>query len=222
MIIICGNSPEYSAIAEAPPLPLMDRVLLIPVEESSIIEWGQWMEQRYEDKWDRRTFAFLMAYERDYFLLQLPEEAYTMQQYPTPRSWTKVARLGYYGMSDIHTLTGLLGESVGKDYWAFLQSEIDIQELIRNPSKFPSLNVDTKFMACHLLANRISKKWQKDMWRLIETMTETGHEFLVLLTLSISKQKRQAFIIRLFQKYPHYGDILYEVTEIAESIRSVR
>ena len=57
MVIAAGNNPEESTVANLHPAPLIDRVIIYPIEPASIIEWAGWMDANHAT-WDRRARGF--------------------------------------------------------------------------------------------------------------------------------------------------------------------
>ena len=93
MIVAAANPPEFSSISQEPPWPLLDRFIVININISDklsyINEWANYMQQKYNNAWERRILAYLRTSPSD--ILVVPKEPF--EKTPTPRSWTKVAVL---------------------------------------------------------------------------------------------------------------------------------
>jgi len=222
-IIACGNKPERSRVARLLPSPLMDRVLKLDVIEPTVDDWMRYMQLKYRDEWDKTCYIFNKRFENEGYLLKLPEEPETLEAYPTPRSWTRLSRLRYFGMKDRETVEGLIGLEVGQKYLAFLEVSVDINDLIRYPNSWTALNLDGKYMASLLLATWISKhlktKVISNCFRLIDEMTRDSEEFLVCTLVTLKLSILTKFLQKLFAYNTEYEDILDEIASIVEQIQ---
>jgi len=97
------------------------------------------------------------------------------------RTWTWVALDLYHGFKSVDDIVGLLGEEVGLKFYGFMKTNVDIDELIRNPAGWFKLDLDAKYMACLLLGNAISKargRFSK-FFNLIDAMASESRERLI-------------------------------------------
>lgn len=209
MVIAAGNMPDESTVANLLPAPLMNRFTSYRVECSTVEKWAEWMDHNIEN-WDRRTLGYLMQF-REHFL-KLPNEAETLENFPTPRGWTKISKLGLRLPEEFfqETAVGALGEGVGREYVAFCSIDIPTpQEFIANPDLFRRLatrkrGMDSRYLASVMigthLGTRPRTKTETDALRemekraekavpLLRVMAETHAEFLVLACLSFGKDR---------------------------------
>ncbi|MEM2447882.1 MAG: hypothetical protein QXT14_02890 [Candidatus Bathyarchaeia archaeon] len=132
-------------------------------------------------------------------------------------SWTWLALDLKEGFDDLEDITGLVGEEVGRKFHAFLQLNIDIEDLIREPKKFHKLSFDGKYVVPVMLASWISQhlKSVSKAFPLIDEMA-SQHEFLVMTCISMQKKALVGFLKSLFAYNVRYKQIL---SEIAMDIR---
>lgn len=209
MVIAAGNMPDESTVANLLPAPLTNRFTRYTIECSTVEKWAEWMDQNIEN-WDRRTLGYLMQF-RDHFL-KLPNEAETLENFPTPRAWTKMARLGLRLPEKffLETAIGSVGEGVGREYAAFCSIDIPTpQEFIENPDLFRQIGTqrrgaDSRYLASVMigtyLGTRPTGETESNILRemekraekavpLLRVITKTHAEFLVLACLSFGKDR---------------------------------
>ncbi|MFP3909305.1 MAG: hypothetical protein ACOC5L_04955 [Halobacteriota archaeon] len=211
-IIAAGNRPEESAVANMLPSPLVNRMLLIDVNQPKLEEWQEYMNKNYGDDWDKRTFAFLKRFSNEGYFLKPPQRTETLEGFPTPRAWTHLSLLMHKGVNDRDTLSGLLGNEVGEKLNIFLMTNVDIEELIERPEKFHGLNLDGKYMGTVMLASWISNS--EDLSRtfdLIDAMSSESREYLVTVCICLKREKLVKFLTQLFQYNPRYREFLGQV-----------
>jgi len=213
LIVCCGNRPEHSAVANLPPTPLLDRLLVIDVSEPSVDEWADWMNTTYGDEWDKRCYAFNKRFEKDGYLIQVPRQTETLDPYPTPRSWTSLSTLMAKGIHDRDTIRGLIGYEVGTKLDAFLKVDVDINQLLMEPRAFHELEFDAKYMVAVMLGSWISQhiKNPARAFGLIDEMSSEKREFLVLTCMAMNRRKLVSFLRALFAYNVAYRDVLSEI-----------
>lgn len=215
-IVAAGNSPEHSSVANMLPAPLVNRLLVLEVGQPTIDEWRQWVLQRYGDGWDIRTYAFLKAFEADNYLLRPPEEPEVLKNYPTPRSWTKLALVLKKGIEHPEVIEGLIGPEVGARFRAFINSRVDLEALIAHPELFKDLNIDQKYMAALMLAsyNNFSKAKE-----LIKVMHSESPEYIVVMLLSMDKSRRIKALQEIQKIDRNIFSSLVEVVSLKSSVQ---
>lgn len=218
-IVAAGNNPKHSSVANQLPAPLINRLLVLEVSAPSVDEWRGWMTQRYGDAWDIRTYAFLKAFEAEGYLLKVPEDPETLQNYPTPRSWTKLALLLKRGFDDYEIITGLIGPEIGTRFKAFVDTRVDLDSLMNNPRAFDALDMDKRYMAALMLASSLSKKITKKALSLLTHMGEVGVEYAVVTLLYMEREPRTKVIAEVMKSSPELFDKLYSVVEVKQSLK---
>lgn len=222
MIVACGNRPEHSSVATMLPIPLLSRMLIIDVAPPSVDDWRNWMDGTYgEEGWARTTYVFLKRFETENYLIQVPQTPEGLDAYPVPRTWTSVATLMAHNMSDSETIRGLVGEEVGIKFGAFLKVDVDIDELMQEPSKFLDLSEDARYMTSLILSSWIGghMKNLNRAFPLLDIMSDASREYTILTCMSIYKRDLVAFLKDLFNYDARYEDLLSEVTlKIADEI----
>lgn len=215
LVVAAGNRPEdASTIVRLIHNPLLDRFKIISVSPATVREWGEWMDSRYADSWNRKTLAFLMRFKEEGYLLQIPNTPEGLENYPTPRSWTYSALDIQEGFDSREDLVGLLGSDVGQKFWGFLQVDVDLNELLRRPEGFRELNLDGQYMVSIMLSSWISgRKDPKGAFPLIDSMVEVSNEYLVLTCMGIprSKGRRKNFLTLLFRYSKDYMQALSDI-----------
>ncbi|MEM2865733.1 MAG: hypothetical protein QW098_01130 [Candidatus Hadarchaeales archaeon] len=207
-VVAASNTPEFSTLSQMMPAPLANRPIIIRVSPPTPEEWADWMDSNYGDEWDRRVFAFLKRFEREGYLFRPPKEAETLEQHPTPRSWTKLATLLKKGIvSSREEMAGVIGEEMATMFGAFLRVRIDLEELKRNPEKFRILSLDGKYMAVIMLASQDFEEYRK----VIEEVMSDSREWIVLLATSLRGKKREKFLNFLAVHYPDFLELLEKV-----------
>ena len=213
LVIAAGNRPEDAGtLVRMIHNPLLNRFKIIRISPASIDEWAEWMNSRYDDKWDRRVYAFLTRFKDEGYFLQVPNKPEGLEGFPSHRSWSWLALDLYEGFNTLEDLTGLVGEEVGRKFDAFLKIDFDIEDLIKEPERFEHLNFDAKYMVPVMLANWIADhKDASKAFPLIDVMSNEKHEFLVMTCLCMNKKKLVEFLKSLFLYKVEYKDVLSDV-----------
>jgi len=213
-VIAAGNAPEHSSIASMLPAPLINRCIVIRVRAPTVDEWEEFMEEEYGDRWDKRTFAFLKAFEGEGYILKVPRQPECLDNYPTPRTWTKLATIMYkWKKAPRYLIEGLIGPEIGQKFWAFSKTRIDLKEYLQRPMRFLELKEDQRFMLCLLLATWIKKhiKDVSEAFSLLDVMRNCRREYLVVTALCLKQSHRPNFLIQLFKYNDQYREILEEI-----------
>ena len=86
LVVAAGNRPEdASSIVRMLHNPLLNRFKIVRISPPTLEEWVEWMNNRYGDDWDKRTYAFLQRFRDEGYLLQIPKTAEGLENFPTPR-----------------------------------------------------------------------------------------------------------------------------------------
>ena len=194
-VIAAGNTPEHSSVANLLPVPLIDRTIVVEIDPPRVRTWAKWMNKTYGEAWDRRVLAFLLRFEDEHYILKTPRVNETLENYPTPRSWTDVALLLHAGLNSDELFIGTLGKEVGQKFKAFLKVRVDLEELMSNPELFKLLDLDARYMTCVMLGNWLSKniKKAKKAFPLIDAMAEVSRDLLVLTVMSMRRNLAKFF-----------------------------
>ena len=117
------------------------------------------------------------------------------------------------GFTSSDDIRGFIGQEVGAKFEAFLKTNVDIEDLIRNPHRFRELEFDAKYMATFMLASWISKhrKTMSKCFPLIDQMCQEKHEYLVLTAMSIKWRHLVQFFHELFAYQPEYKKVLHDI-----------
>jgi len=196
MVVGASNTAEYSSLSNAMPAPLANRFIIIPVDPPTVDEWHRWMTDVYGDKWNKTCYVFLKRFESEGYILKVPPEPETVQNFPTHRTWTRAAVLSYYGPCDFE---GLLGPEVGQKFEAFCKVNVNIEEIIETPERWNSLELDAKYMACAMLASWLDQQ-KKDVTKalsLIDVITSDSREYFALVCNSVKTSTLSKLILAL-------------------------
>ena len=236
IIISAGNSPEYSSIANALPSPLINRLVVINVEKPTLDEWLNYMNVHYGDSWCKRIYAYLMLNSQEF--IKVPDSTETLVNYPTPRSWTKLAvtltnnYLQIYDSEEVKTLSiGFLGEEVGLKVAKFLLLNIPtISELLENPATFEKLDLDVKYAFTVQYALWINEN-EKQVFtiqsgkyiinekhrKLIEEIINDSEE-LALVFIHSFNVKKLAFALKFFLTIPRFKELVQKLKQLKEKV----
>ena len=197
-VVAASNTPEYSVLSQMMPSPLANRMIIISVDPPTVREWANWMDRVHGDRWDRRVLAFLMRFE-DY-LFHPPKEPETLQEFGSPRSWTALALALASGMEGSEVYEGFVGPELAVKLKAFLETRVDLEELLRHPEKWRALSVDGKYMVCTMLAHFLRREEKvREAIPLLTEMYNDGREWLVstvMLTPEKSRESLFRFLVR--------------------------
>ncbi len=211
LVVAAGNRPEDSSISNFLPAPLVNRFIKIEVDIPTISDWVEYMNRTYES-WDRSTYAYLKLFSSDF--IKLPKEAETLENYPTPRTWTQVALIDDITKEEA---IGLLGSEVGNKYVAFRKMQIpSIEEIVKRPAIFNDLSLDQKYLVCASIANNFIEWLERDEFRKFAIyIAREAKEFLVLM---IKMSGKRGIVPKLF-KIPEVRD---ELKHISAYVRARR
>jgi len=228
LLISAGNKPKHSSVAVELPAPLMDRVTLLPISTPTLREWEEWMTSHYGEDWDRTVLGFLQAFKEENYFARMPDKPETLKNYPTPRSWTKVARYLARGIDGRDVIDGTVGKEVGQRFRAFRKTEVDIERLMREPERFRDLEIDGRYMTCLRLASWISEAVSsldielKRSFSLIDQMSQASSEYIVLTSLTIKKKETLiSFLKELFDYKEYYYEELKDIVELKNATERV-
>jgi hypothetical protein len=181
MVVAASNTAEYSSLSNAMPSPLANRFVIIQADPPTVDEWKNWMTAAYGDRWDKTCYAFLKRFESEGYILKVPPEPETVQNFPTHRTWARAAVLSHCGACDFE---GLLGPEVGQKFKAFREISVDIEDIIKEPERWNSLELDAKYMACTMLASWLDQQKKDDLpksFPLLDAITADSREYFILI-----------------------------------------
>ncbi|MEM3265442.1 MAG: MoxR family ATPase [Conexivisphaerales archaeon] len=217
LIILAGNNAEVSSIANELPTPFMSRVIHFDVDSPRVEEWIRYMDETYKDKWDRRVLTYLLNFKT---LLELPKDENgsmsmtTNETYPTPRSWTNLARLNDPELIKM-LAPNIIGKKAGSSLQAFLSTEVPtVDTLIKDINIWKTLNLNQKYLLSSMIstsdaetvANILSKLWYIDK----EFTTVTYN------IMEISKKEKISNIL-----YEKDKKLLAQLSKIQNHIKNV-
>jgi len=196
-IIALGNSPEHSIVARKLPAPLISRFHVIEADAPKVEEWASWMDAHYKD-WDRRVLAYLSRFPEDFIVL--PSDAETLENYPTPRTWTNLS----LELKNTPTqflrekIYGYIGKAVGGKLYAFITTPTpEPEELLNKPEMFKELNLDAKYLSVISVAeyykrNEAKKEIAKKVLGFLDVVADVQQDFIMLFFIALG-DKRMKF-----------------------------
>jgi len=127
----------------------------------------------------------------------------------------------HHGIKTKETMMGCVGPVVGQQLYAFSRTNVDLDQLMKNPQLFleESFTVDARYMSALMLAGWVTSKIDKKnaakeipkAMPLLDTMTQRSREFVLLICTSMSKQRLVKFIKALIAHDPKYKDMLSDI-----------
>jgi hypothetical protein len=213
-VVAASNTPEYSTLSSRMPAPLANRLIIVRQDPPTVAEWAQWMNARYGDGWDRRVLAFLERFRDSGYLFQPGKEAETLEEMPTPRSWSTLAVLLAKGAVEGEVIGSVIGPEMGEKFVAFLSVSVDPEELARKPEKWKELNMDAKYIASIMLGTAIEVK-QIDKWLpLLNEISRESREWLILSAMAMPHEKRAQFFLSLVEAGAAARRLVEEIEEV--------
>jgi len=200
LIICAGNKPEHvGGIASELPSAQIDRLEVIEVATPSVDDWATYMEERHSGKWSKLTLAYLYRFRSHLYVP--PDKPETLENFPTPRSWTKVA-LKIHGYEDdfdfVKTVSvGLLGQQVGLEFANFVRIKAELPEpkqLLEHPEIFLNLDLEKKYLASVMIGGYIKELLEKDIKGDRRTISNELKKVLNYLEF-IAKKSTKEFIV---------------------------
>jgi len=193
-IIVASNKPEHSSNAQLLPAPLVNRMTIIEADPPTLDEWYNYMEQKYGEKWDKRIFVYLKMYPDDF--TKNPDDTETLNAYPTPRAWTKIATT----IQDIkddeilrEIIVGTVGEEAGAKLISFLESQIPpLEEFMKKPQEYWSnFKNEQKYLMLYSISRNTQRAFkEKKMIEFYKNLVENEQEYAVLLVLLTPREQR--------------------------------
>ena len=172
-VIAAGNRPEHSSIAQELPAPLLNRFLTVNIMPPSVQDWVAYMTATYKDAWDTRVAGYLYAFKED--LYRPPQEAMTLEPYPTHRSWTMLSlALHNIQIADLKpkVAASYVGSEVAQRFSAFLKLNVNVDELLANPEKFNDLNTEQRWLSIVMLAMDVNTQSIQENEKLVRLLTK--------------------------------------------------
>ena len=155
LVVGAGNRPEDAVVASLLDAPVVNRVLVLRIKPPSVDEWAEYMD-RYVEDYDRRVVAFLQRFPD--FLFQQPDDAETLNPFPTPRTWTELAKITHKVPDEFLEVVsyGYVGLEASTHLVTFLRTEVpDVREVLNNPEIIAHYGVDGKYLIASQLAMAI-------------------------------------------------------------------
>jgi hypothetical protein len=217
-VVAASNTPEYSTLSSRMPCPLANRLVVIRQDPPTVREWAEWMNARFGNGWDRKVYAFLERFRDAGYIFQPVKEAETLEEMPTPRSWSKLAVLLAQGINSEEVIDSVIGAEMGQKFAAFSKIDVDLNELARNPEQWKKLNLDAKYIASIMLATEITARSAQKWVPLIAEMGKDSREWLIVLSLAMPHKKRSEFYLAALKAGGEVEQIFKEIEEVAKRL----
>nr|MDO8063456.1 AAA family ATPase [Candidatus Freyrarchaeum guaymaensis] len=226
-VVAAGNRPEDSVISRLLPAPLMNRLIRVDFDAPRLDEWISYMNAVYGE-WDRRVAAYLGRFPDDFIRPPL-DAAETLENFPTPRSWTKLAcmlpsisrgdglnphggkgrrrgkhgcRGGADGEAVAALCRGLLGEEVADKFLTFIGNPTpSVAEVIRNPELFDGFSIDQKYIFSVMFAEWLSRRVGERVRAALPLLRHlTRHREMLMFVFSSLREEVKGDFFRVLVK----------------------
>jgi len=205
LVVGAGNKPEHSVVATNLPAPVINRVRVFITKAPRLEQWAKYMDEEYGD-WDRRVYAFLMRYRQ--FFVQRPDNAETLNQYATPRAWTRLALVSHkLEQRELeHVAIATVGTEAGAHFQTFVKIKLpELSELIERPEDWSGMDIDTRYFASLQIASELGKAvmnndidGMRKMKKLIDYLMQNDRESVgIMLALMSTKEKEKLYMMTL-------------------------
>jgi len=197
-VISALNPPRYSISAKELPEPLKaGRLRLVEVDPPTIIEWGEYMNRKYGDEWEKLTLAYLKVYPQD-FSPEVKDDD-PVSPVTSPRSWTELALILHkYRRASAEVkeawIRGHLSKDVADKFIALFKTNIDInralENIARSPDIFNEFEPTPKILVSYAVAQRPLEELNNKFANFIRWLVVNEREFLITILLMMEKKKR--------------------------------
>ncbi|NPA69523.1 MAG: ATP-binding protein [Crenarchaeota archaeon] len=226
LVIAAGNRREDSSIVRKLPAPLINRTCILYIKVPTVEEWRQYMEEKYGDRWCRTIYYYLKS--RPEHLYVPPDDVETLENFPTPRSWTKLALLlgnnplSRYSKEEIELICiGTIGKKLGPIIAQYIIHNVPtIDDLLTNPEKWLELPLDVKLDMLQDVARRIEEALRSnknDEWkrltRLLKYVFNDSEEIGLTLLQIVPEDVKVRFIKKLSTSLPEVKRLLDKLEE---------
>jgi DNA polymerase III delta prime subunit len=229
LLITAGNTEEDVGLAEPLPDPVLrGRVMRIYIKPPSVEEWIQFMSAEYGDKWDKKVAAFLLMYPNYLWVKSDDDAGYDPR--PSPRSWTKLARLLYLtGKTDIDDeeldvlINSLISGQEAALFKTFYKTVVPSVDEIRSGLKnWADLPLEAKYLLTVQMAQKDVDEMVEKYYEILRDMAVADRECLHLLLIVMGDpRKRQRFRIAVARRLPEVAKALSESFRRAQSFEGV-
>jgi len=209
MVVIASNTPESSSLSQLMPNPLRNRMEIIEVSSPKKKEWARYMNRVHGNDWDKRTLAFLKRWESEGYLMKAPEETEGVKNFPTPRTWEQTA-LRINQTENQEVLNGLLGPAVGSQLKSFLNSNVDLDDVLDSPERWNDLNLDQKYMLANQLSSYLSdpENFSGKTVNLLDIMWDDSRQYPTTVIISMDKDSMEKLFENLSEVDEKYLDMI--------------
>ncbi len=230
LIIAAGNTPDNSSLAHGLPAPTVNRLTVISVSPPSIEDWIQYMKEKGHDgELVSKTFAFLLSLKDngELRMFESSPEPETLKPFPTPRSWERlldtVQNKGFLSLTksqQLEVMAGIIGEELAIKLSAFLETQVNLNELLKNPEMFSKLSHDGKYIVLYQIVSYIENNNNLDtLEKLFKEIEKTSKEFLIMIAMIISEKKLESYIMLLDKL--GMTDYLNDILDVAKRAKGL-
>lgn len=195
-VIAAGNDPQ-SNLARPLPAALINRLIVVPFQPPTVEEWAQYMDSIGE--WDKRVYAYLKRFPKDFLKVENIE---MLENFPTPRSWSKVAMLMPKVKKSEEAMrllaTGCLGREIGEKFLTFINHPVpEVEKLVKQPELFKQLDLDTKYIFVVTLSNWLTEEQRLEQTKNLLNIISEEREFIILLLVCLPAKLRPKLLTTL-------------------------
>jgi len=201
-VVSALNPPRYNSASRELPESLRGRIKVYEVDPPTILEWGEYMNKRYGDEWEKLVLAYLKVYPQDF----APDEQHdpiSVTPLTCPRQWTDLA-LALYRYRNVsqevkeEIVKAHLSKDVATKFNALYRTNIDIvralEEISRNPEVFNKYDPSPKILVSYAVAQRPLDELKEKFMSFFKWLSENDREFMMVIVMMMDKTKRSVFI----------------------------
>lgn len=195
LIVAAGNDPKVNPLAKYLTVPAMGRLMKINARVPQVENWIEWMNSKFGDDWDKAIGAFLYKYRN--FFHWTPRTSRTLDVYPEPRKWTKLALVSHK-LPDKYVeivARGLVGIEAAEHFLVFKSMNIpDESVVLKDPKVYSSLKMDAQRLLLTQIAMNFDVDNLEKYLKFAQYLHENDREGLLMLMLLMDKKKLKAWL----------------------------
>ena len=202
-VVSALNPPRYNSASKELPESLRGRISVYEVDPPTILEWGEYMNKRYGDEWEKLVLAYLKVYPQDFAPDEKDYDSMSVTALTCPRKWTDLALLLYryrHVSQEIkeEIVKANLSKDVATKFNALYRTNIDIvralEEISRNPEAFNKYDPSPKILISYAVAQRPLNELKKKFMSFFKWLSENDREFMIVIVMMMDKTKGSVFI----------------------------
>ena len=216
-IIAAGNHPQHSTVANLLPAPLTNRFAVIEIDAIDHYGWIEYVNTR-EGGIDPRVAGYIARFPGD--LLQ-KSDAETLENFPTPRSWSRLNQVLLRKNDDMdfdeieEVARMLLGSATATKFAAFCRLRVLLpppEKILEDPDSFfnktagdsaskdGASKIDLLYYAVSTVASHVSTANRTDWKQVINfavRLAKVHADLFVVFAKLLPKRMRDSLVINI-------------------------